>query len=151
MSHFTLLVGSTLGNAEDLADDLADHLQSADHTTVIHTSPQLDHILITPDNYLLLVCSTHGAGDLPDNIQPLFDVLQHQQPDLQQLNYLAVGLGDSSYDTFCHAIQKLDQQLAQLGGTRIGDRLEIDVRTEDLLEQKAQIWLDQCLNEAGIS
>ncbi|MDP5293452.1 FMN-binding protein MioC [Oceanimonas sp. CHS3-5] len=150
MSHFTLLVGSTLGSAEDLADELADQLQAGGHATVIHTSPQLDHILIAPDHYLLLVCSTHGAGDLPDNIQPFFEALQQQAPALQGLSYLAAGLGDTSYDTFCHAIQKLDQQLAQLGASRIGDRLEIDVSAGDPPEQQAQIWLDRCLNEAGI-
>ncbi|AEY00196.1 FMN-binding protein MioC [Oceanimonas sp. GK1] len=150
MSHFTLLVGSTLGSAEDLAEEMADQLQSIGHSTVIHTSPQLDHILIAPDHYLLLVCSTHGAGDLPDNIQPLLEALQQQRPPLQGLSYLAVGLGDTSYDTFCHAIQRLDQQLESLGAGRIGDRLEIDVSAGDPPEQQAQIWLDQCLNEAGI-
>ncbi|WP_417606721.1 FMN-binding protein MioC [Oceanimonas baumannii] len=151
MSHFTLLVGSTLGCAEDLAEDLADHLQSAGHTTVIHTSPQLDHILIAPDHYLLLICSTHGAGDLPDNIQPFFEALQQQAPHFPKLSYLAVGLGDNSYDTFCHAIQKLDQTLTALGATRIGDRLEIDVSAGDPPEQQAQIWLDRSLNEAMIA
>ncbi|OXY80594.1 FMN-binding protein MioC [Oceanimonas doudoroffii] len=150
MSYFTLLVGSTLGNAEDLAEEMADQLQTKGHTTVIHTSPQLDHILIAPDHVLLLLCSTHGAGDLPDNIQPFYEQLQQQAPVLQGLQYLAVGLGDTSYDTFCHAIQKLDQQLNTLGAERIGDRLEIDVSRGDLPEQQGIRWLDQCLKQAGI-
>ena len=146
MSHFTLLVGSTLGSAEDLADDLAGILQNHGHQTVIHTSPQLDHILIRPDHYLLLICSTHGAGDLPDNILPFSQQLDTQQPDLGKLKYLAVGLGDSAYDTFCYAIQKLDRQLADRGAQRIGDRLDIDVSQPDLPELIAEKWLDLWLS-----
>ncbi|MBR9856913.1 MAG: FMN-binding protein MioC [Gammaproteobacteria bacterium] len=146
MSHFTLLVGSTLGSAEDLADDLAGILQNHGHQTVIHTSPQLDHILIRPDHYLLLICSTHGAGDLPDNILPFSQQLETQQPDLAKLKYLAVGLGDSAYDTFCYAIQKLDRQLADRGAQRIGDRLDIDVSQPDPPELIAEKWLDLWLS-----
>ncbi|WP_375056535.1 FMN-binding protein MioC [Zobellella sp. DQSA1] len=147
MSHFTLLVGSTLGNAEDLADVLADTLRQQGHQAVIHTSPQLDHILIRPDHYLLLVCSTHGAGDLPDNIQPLYRQLLEQQPNLAGLAFLAVGLGDSSYDTFCHAIRLLDQRLTDCGAKRIADRLEIDVSRPDLPEEIAGLWLDRSLSQ----
>ena len=146
MSHFTLLVGSTLGSAEDLADDLAGILQNHGHQTVIHTSPQLDHILIRPDHYLLLICSTHGAGDLPDNILPFSQQLDTQLPDLAKLKYLAVGLGDSAYDTFCYAIQKLDRQLADRGAQRIGDRLDIDVSQPDPPELIAEKWLDLWLS-----
>lgn len=146
MSHFTLLVGSTLGSAEDLADELSEILKNHGHQTVIHTSPQLDHILIKPDHYLLLICSTHGAGDLPDNIHPLFQQLTQQQPNLAGLQYLAVGLGDSSYDTFCHAIQTLDAQLTQLGGTRVAELLAIDVSLADPPEVIAKKWLDHWLS-----
>ncbi|WP_445395111.1 FMN-binding protein MioC [Zobellella sp. An-6] len=150
MSHFTLLVGSTLGGAEDLADHLAEKLCDLGHQAVIHTSPQFDHILIEPCHYLLLICSTHGAGDLPDNIQPFSRQLLEQRPDLRGLSYLAVGLGDSSYDTFCQAIRSLDQQLLDCGAMRIGDRLEIDVGQPDLPEILAGHWLDQQLERAGI-
>lgn len=147
MSHFTLLVGSTLGNAEDLAEVLADNLRDRGHQAVIHTSPQLDHILIRPDHYLLLVCSTHGAGDLPDNIQPFYRQLLDQQPNLAGLAFMAVGLGDSSYDTFCHAIHLLDQRLTDCGAKRIADRLDIDVSQPDPPEGIARQWLDRSLSQ----
>ncbi|MBO1520284.1 FMN-binding protein MioC [Oceanisphaera pacifica] len=145
MSHFSLVVGSTLGSAEDLAEDIAEILQNRHHQTVIHTSPQVDHILIKPEHYLILVCATHGAGDLPDNIQPLLTQLIEQQPNLVGLSYLAVGLGDSAYDTFCQAIHTLDQQLNQLGATRVGDLLTIDVSQADPPEVIAEKWLDHWL------
>lgn len=146
MSHFILLVGSTLGSAEDLADELAEILQKNGHHAVIHTSPQLDHILIKPEHTLLLVCSTHGAGELPDNIQPFHQQLIQQQPNLSKLNYLAVGLGDSAYDTFCNAIHTLDHQLTALGATRVAKLLTIDVSLQDPPEVIAKKWLDHWLS-----
>ncbi|PSJ41189.1 FMN-binding protein MioC [Zobellella endophytica] len=150
MNHFTLLVGSTLGSAEDLADHLAQKLRDLGHQTVIHTSPQFDHILIEPGHYLLVVSSTHGAGDLPDNIASLYRQLGSEAVSLHRLQYGAVGLGDRSYDTFCHGIQKLDQRLRQLGAERIGSLLEIDVSLPDQPEDTAEIWLDQWLQDLGI-
>lgn len=150
MSHFTLLVGSTLGSAEDLADHLAEKLHDLGYQTVIHHSPQLDHILIEPGHYLLVVSSTHGAGELPDNIAPLYRQLGSEAVSLHGLQYGAVGLGDRSYDTFCHGIQKLDQRLQQLGAERIGSLLEIDVGQPDQPEDTAVIWLDRWLRELGI-
>lgn len=142
MKHVTLLVGSTLGAAEDLAIDLAEILQENSYQTVIHTSPQVDHILIKPEYTLLLICSTHGAGDLPENIQLFYQQLLDQAPNLTGLNYLAVGLGDSAYDTFCEAIQTLDRQLKHLGATRVEDQLKIDVSLADPPEMIAKKWLD---------
>ncbi|WP_319782858.1 FMN-binding protein MioC [Oceanisphaera sp. IT1-181] len=147
MKQVTLLVGSTLGAAEDLAADLAEILEQNSYHTVIHTSPQVDHILISPEHILLLICSTHGAGDLPENIQPFYQQLLDQAPNLTGLNYLAVGLGDSAYDTFCQAIQTLDHQLSQLGAIRLEDQLKIDVSLADPPEMIAKKWLDLWLTK----
>ena len=147
MKHVTLLVGSTLGAAEDLAEDLAEILQKNSYQTVIHTSPQVDHILIKPNHSLLLICSTHGAGDLPENIQAFFQQLLDQAPNLAGLNYLAIGLGDSAYDNFCEAIQRLDRQLKILGATPLKDPLLIDVSLADPPELIAKNWLDLWLSQ----
>ncbi|MBU3824879.1 MAG: FMN-binding protein MioC [Candidatus Oceanisphaera merdipullorum] len=147
MKHITLLVGSTLGAAEDLAEYLAEILQENSYHTVIHTSPQVDHILIKPNHTLLLICSTHGAGDLPENIQPFYQQLLDQAPNLTGLNYLAVGLGDSSYDDFCQAIQTLDRQFKSLGANRVEDQLKIDVSLPDPPEMIAKKWLDHWLTK----
>lgn len=146
MKHMTLLVGSTLGAAEDLAEELAEILQQNSYHTVIHTSPQVDHILIKPEHTLLLICSTHGAGDLPENIQPFYQQLLDLAPNLTGVSYLAVGLGDSAYDDFCQAIQTLDHKLSELGATRLEDQLKIDVSLLDPPEMIAKQWLDLWLN-----
>ena len=46
-----------------------------------------------PTDGVWLVITSHGAGDLPDNLQPLYDELQEQQPDLSNVRFGAVGIG----------------------------------------------------------
>lgn len=139
MSHITLITGSTLGGAEYVADHLADLLEQDGHQTDIVNQADLSEL--SPDTIWLVVCSTHGAGEFPDNIQPFVQQLTEQKPDLSCLKYGVIGLGDSSYDTFCAAAKKLDQQLSELGATRLGERLDIDVSQDPVPEDPAESWL----------
>ena len=83
----------------------------------------------------------HGAGDVPDNLQPFAKDLAEQHPDLNALKYGVIALGDSSYDTFCQGGKTLDRLLAECGASRIGDRLEIDVTQHEIPEDAAEAWI----------
>lgn len=140
MRYITLITGSTLGGAEYVADHLSELLEQHGHSTEIINQADLEQL--STDHIWLLVCSTHGAGEFPDNIQPFIEQLTSQKPDLSTLQYGIVGLGDSSYDTFCAAAKNLDQQLASLGATRLGERLDIDVSQDPVPEDPAELWLE---------
>ncbi len=101
---------------------------------------------LTLNGLWLIVTSTHGAGDLPDNLQPLLEQIEQQKPDLSQVRFGAVGLGSSEYDTFCGAIIKLDQQLIAQGAQRLGEILEIDVIQHEIPEDPAEIWVKDWIN-----
>ncbi|HBT28605.1 MAG TPA: FMN-binding protein MioC, partial [Erwinia persicina] len=89
MADITLISGSTLGSSEYVADHLAEKLEEAGHTTETLHGPELEEL--KTEGIWIVVCSTHGAGELPDNIQPLFDAIKEQQPDLSHLRFGAVG------------------------------------------------------------
>lgn len=144
MSLITLITGSTLGGAEYVADHLADLLDQAGHETDIHNQATLSDL--DTGSIWLIVCSTHGAGDYPDNFQPFVAQLNADKPDLSGLKYGVVGLGDSSYDTFCAAAKNIDQLLTQLGAVRLGARLDIDVSQDPVPEDPAEIWLETWKN-----
>ena len=40
-----------------------------------------------------MITSTHGAGDVPDNLQPFAKDLADQRPDLSALKYGVIALG----------------------------------------------------------
>ncbi|MGF1701882.1 FMN-binding protein MioC [Photobacterium makurazakiensis] len=139
MSHITLITGSTLGGAEYVADHLSELLEQDGHSTEIVNQAELS--ALNMQGIWLIVCSTHGAGEYPDNFLLFVQQLEAQQPRLNDLQYGVIGLGDSSYDTFCAAAKSVDQLLTSLGGTRLGKRLDIDVSQDPIPEDPAEAWL----------
>lgn len=144
MSDITLISGSTLGSAEYVAEHIEEKLKEADFSTEMFHGPELYEL--PTSGIWLVVCSTHGAGELPDNLQPLLEQIDDQQPDLSNVRFGAIGLGSSEYDTFCGAIRLLDQKLTDLGAKRIGDLLEIDVTQHEIPEDPAEVWALNWIN-----
>lgn len=143
MKTITVITGSTLGNAEYLAEHLSEPLEAAGFIVKLRHGPMLEEL--PRQGVWLIITSTHGAGELPENLQPLFAALKEATPDLRQLHYGIIGLGDSSYDTFCQGAITADQQLCDLGAQSIAQRLEIDVSSEPDLEACAEAWLQRWL------
>ncbi len=140
MVDITLISGSTLGSAEYVAEHLAEKLEEAGFSTEMLHGPELDELTLA--GRWLVVSSTHGAGELPDNLQPLLEQIKEQQPDLSGVQFGAVGLGSSEYDTFCGAIKLIDEKFSALGAKRIGDRLEIDITKHEIPEDPAAEWIN---------
>ncbi|MDC9594212.1 FMN-binding protein MioC [Xenorhabdus sp. IM139775] len=141
MSTITLISGSTLGSAEYVAEHMAEILENNGFSTVILHGPSLEDLPL--EGLWLVVTSTHGAGDLPDNLQPLADEITQQQSDLSNITFGAVGIGSSEYDIFCGAIRSLERLLEDRGAKRIGDRLEIDIQQHEIPEDPAEEWVKE--------
>lgn len=139
MADITLISGSTLGSAEYVAEHLAEKLEEAGFSTGTLHGPSLADI--PQSGIWLVVSSTHGAGDLPDNLQPLFDELAEQRPDLSAVRYGAIGIGSREYDTFCGAIDKIDTLLKKLGAQQLDETLRINVLDHEIPEDPAEAWL----------
>lgn len=144
MAEITLISGSTLGSAEYVAEHLAEKLEDAGFTTDTQHGPMLDDLRV--DGVWLIVTSTHGAGDVPDNLEPFYTAIKEQRPDLSNVRYGAVGIGSREYDTFCGAIDKIDTLLTECGAKRIGDLLKINVHDHEIPEDPAEIWLGSWKN-----
>lgn len=137
MAHFEIIVGSVLGASEYVADALEETLSAHGHQANIHLQPDLSQL--NSDATWILCTSTHGAGELPDNIQPF--AKQVNNADLSNINFLTIGLGDSSYDTFCYGAIKLAQALQQASAKPLSDILQIDVLNHPVPEDCAIDWL----------
>lgn len=145
-----VLFGTQTGNAEFLADEL---VAGAKARGLGGRASALD--AVTPEHlaemsHVLVVTSTYGEGEMPDNAGLFWDAIQASTvPRLEGLQYAVLGLGDTSYDEFCQAGKLLDTRFEQLGATRIHDRVDCDVDFED----PAALWtaavLDRLAAEAG--
>ena len=146
MAMIHLLVGSTLGAAEYVAEHIEEKLQHAGHQTRMHYPAQLGDLAAHDGDILLVVTSTHGAGDIPDNLVPFYDALQEKQADLSAVRFGAIGIGSREYDTFCGAIDKLEAALKACGAKQIGETLKINVLEHEIPEDPAEIWLGSWKN-----
>lgn len=144
MADITLISGSTLGGAEYVAEHLAEKLEDAGFSTDTQHGPLLEDLTLS--GIWLLVSSTHGAGDIPDNLLPLYEELQAQSPDLSAVRFGSVGIGSREYDTFCGAIDKLDAALVACGAKQIGETLKINVLEHEIPEDPAEVWLGSWKN-----
>ena len=144
MSDITLISGSTLGSAEYVAEHVAEKLEEAGFSTQTFHGPELYEV--PSEGIWLVVCSTHGAGELPDNLQPFMEQLEDQQPDLSNVRFGALGLGSSEYDTFCGAIEKVEAAVTACGAKQLGETLKINILDHDIPEDPAEIWLAEWKN-----
>lgn len=137
--HICILSGSTLGGAEYVAEHLNDVLKTQGFSTALFHGPNLSDI--ENEKIWLIVTSTHGAGELPDNLKPLFDELANSQKDFSDVCFAVVGLGNSDYDTFCYAAEQVEQTLQAKSAVKICETLKIDVLNVDDQESYAEEWL----------
>ena len=142
--HFEIIVGTMLGAAEYVADAIAEKLDASGHTHTIHAEPNLDEI--KTESTWIVCTSTHGAGELPDNIQPF--AKQLEGADLSAVNAYVIGLGDTSYDTFCFGAKEMEKHIKNAGGTLITDAIYIDVLEHPIPEDAAVEWFDEKLANA---
>ncbi|QJR80973.1 FMN-binding protein MioC [Alteromonas pelagimontana] len=143
-SHYTILVGSVLGAAEYVADALAEVIKSAGHEAEIQLTPQYGEI--SSGSTWIVCTSTHGAGDFPDNIQPF--TKEVAAVDLSGVNAYIIGLGDSSYDTFCFAAKNMSTLITEKGATLLAEPFFIDVLNHPIPEDAAIEWFEAQLNKA---
>ena len=128
-----VLFGSQTGNSSELADQLAAGLRAAGLGANI---TELDAAgvgaLTSGSSHVLIVTSTYGEGEMPDNAGMFWEELNAaEMPRLEDLSFAVLGLGDSGYDDFCQAGKDLDIRLEQLGAKRLTARVDCDVDFED--------------------
>lgn len=143
MATILILVGTESGNAQMVADALKPVLDAAGHAVDVTDKAATTADLRSHD-VLLVVCATHGSGDIPTNILPLAEALEREQPDLSGHRYGVIALGDMTYqDTFCGGGKQMDALLEKLGARKVGERLEVDASTQPLPDEEAVGWVKE--------
>lgn len=143
--QWTVLYGSQTGHGRGVAERLAASLADAGVQAKLASMSGFTAAQLKKVTHLLLVVSTHGDGDPPDDALELYEyVTGPRAPRLEHLSYAVLALGDSSYAQFCATGRILDERLAALGATRMFARVECDVD----YEEPAARWREQVLAAA---
>ncbi len=134
----TILFGSQTGNAHSLAENAGKTLKEKGFDVTISSMSDFKPNSLKKVKNLLIVVSTHGEGEPPDNAIAFHEFLHGRRaPKLEDLRFSVLALGDTSYEFFCKTGIDFDQKLEALGGTRLFDRVDCDVD----FEESASKWL----------
>jgi len=151
-----ILYGSQTGTAEDYASRLAKEGKSRfGLETMVADLEDYDYDnldAIPSDKIVMLVLATYGEGEPTDNAVDFYEFLtsedvqfsEDNSPPLDNLNYVAFGLGNNTYEHYNSMVRNVNKALQKLGAHRIGEAGEGDdgagTMEEDFLAWKDPMW-----------
>lgn len=141
----TVVYGSQTGNAKREAERAFEAIRASGVPARLLRADVYPLRELTHERLLLVVISTQGEGDPPDDARGLVDFLQSRRaPRLEALQYAVLGLGDSSYAQFNAVARRIDERLHALGALRWLPLAEADIEIEPV----ATPWRAQVLEKS---
>ena len=128
-----ILYGSQSGNSEALAAKFSKQASDYGLVGTVHDMDGFDFASLSGMSRVLIVCSTWGEGEQPDNAEALWVAANADgAPSLSQTHFSVCALGDTSYELFCESGKEWDKRFEELGATRLVDRVDCDVDYESI-------------------
>ena len=128
----TILWGSQTGNSEGVAKKFMKVLKSGNYEPEVFDMAVYDKERLPKEKNLLVITSTYGDGEPPDNAADLHEYLMGDGvPSLEGVNFSVFALGDSEYPDFCQCGIEFDQRLEAFGAHRMFKRIDCDVDYDD--------------------
>ena len=123
-----ILFGSQSGNSEGLASKIAKIAKSYGLQGSVHDMDGFDFNSLSSKKRVIIVCSTWGEGEQPDNAEELWKFANSDAATrLEGTHFAVCALGDTSYELFCESGKEWDGLFEKLGATRIVERIDCDV------------------------
>ncbi len=147
-----VLFGSQTGTAEGLAKKLSKEAEKRGFKAKLVDMAKYETVDLTKEENVLVITSTYGDGEPPDNAQAFWNFLKSDTaPPLSQLRYSVLALGDTNYAGFCEFGKMCDARFESLGAKRVHPRIDCDVD----YETPAKAWTDgvfaALLEKGGVS
>ena len=142
-----IVYASQTGNSEAIAKRISKDLKSRKIDNTLDSMnrflPKIEKNDKAQKLILIIVCSTTGNGDMPENSEKFFRFIKkktHPSDYLSNVIYTILGLGDSNYSKFQFIPKQVDDILHKLGAKKFYKRGEADEASG--LENIVEPWID---------
>jgi sulfite reductase alpha subunit-like flavoprotein len=143
-----ILYGSQTGNAESITKILHEEIiHKTKLQCVYDTLNNASNISIDNVKYLIVICSTTGNGDMPDNSINWWRQFKQRTANkhaFEGINFMVLALGNSNYSKFCYCGKTIDKRLAELSGKRIMELTCVDDATD--MEESVENWINKVID-----
>jgi len=150
-----ILYGSQTGNAEEISNQIYNLLKYNDfnciHSSLNKTIENDSFNFIKDnskeDNHIIIICSTTGNGDPPENSSKFWRKIKNKNLHnhlLEKIHYTVLGLGDTNYDKFCQMGKNLDKRFQNLGGKKFIDLHCVDEVSG--MEETIEEFIEKIIN-----
>ncbi|WP_298333699.1 NADPH cytochrome P450 oxidoreductase family protein [Asticcacaulis sp.] len=139
-----ILSASQTGQAEELARHTQKALSTGGLTTRLMSLGKATAEDLQQAKLVLVVASTTGVGDAPDEGAAFERAIMSARPDLSAQSFAVLALGDRSYEDFCAFGHRVHDWFTACGATAKKPITEVD----DLDAQALKQW-DSYLKEWG--
>lgn len=126
MSKILVAFGSLTGNTQMVAERISDYFKSQGYVVTIQNIGELNPNDLLSYEILLLGTSTWDDGQPQVDAQGFIDQCAQNPVDLNSTRYATFGCGDSSYTTFCSAVDMLSDFLKNANSKQLSSSLKID-------------------------
>ncbi|KAJ3240650.1 hypothetical protein HDU81_003234 [Chytriomyces hyalinus] len=143
-SCIKLLYGSQTGNAESISKHLYEEALARGFDCSLAVLDDYEKVSFTDNCVLVIVVSTTGDGDFPDNTTKFFRWTRRgKKEDLVAAfagkQFTVLALGDTNYTNFCQTGKRIERRLLELGATTFLPKGMADDGTG--LEQVVDPWV----------
>jgi len=150
-----IFYGSQTGTAEEFAFRISQNARRYGIKSLVLNPEDCDfeeienmtRDLDVAKNITMVMClATYGEGDPTDNALEMYDWLtkeDHESDMLDGINFAVFGLGNKTYEKFCHVGKETDKALSKWGGNQLievglGD--DNDNIENDFVKWEEQLW-----------
>jgi len=142
MKKILITYGTETGNSELLSLDTSNIAKNNGFDTTVMGMDEIELEDLKSCENLIIVCSTWGDGEQPDNAIELYEAVESSNDEeLKHVNFAVLAIGDTAFDLFCEAGIQWDEILEKKGAKRINDRIDCDVDYDDDAEE----WIEQTI------
>lgn len=130
-STLNILFGTRSGNAKKLALKASKKASEMGIETNLIDLNEYEPKKLKKEKNILVIVSTDGEGEPPIAAEEFYNYLYSKKaPKLEGVNFSVLALGDKTYQHFCKIGKDIDQRLAELGASRVFDRIDCDLDFE---------------------